>query len=233
VRNTAIRDKCTMPLRILAGGGRIAWNDAGNSPNVHFVYYDTGIVPVLFDLTNLPTKPGVRQSPNYKGTRSGYVIECEGGWYAGGRGGGSAFDADGQRIEKLSGDGGRGHAKNFIDAVRSRDKSKLTAPVETIGHHSSAWCNLANVAYQLGGKYSKGQVMEINKGYKPWEDLLETAREHYAAHGADLDSDQIKLSPILEMDPKTERFVGPNADEANKFLTREFRNKEYEIPAKV
>ncbi len=47
-----------------------------------------------------------------------------------------------------SGDKGGDHFANFIEAVRSGDRSKLNAPVET-AHLSSALAHLGNIAYRL------------------------------------------------------------------------------------
>ena len=80
--NVVLLDKVPFPKRVLAGGGRVAWNDAGNTPNATFVSYDTGTVPVIFGLSNLPTKRGATDDLRYKGVGSGYVIQCEGGYYA-------------------------------------------------------------------------------------------------------------------------------------------------------
>lgn len=44
---------------------------------------------------------------------------------------------------------GGDHYKNFIDAVRSRDKSILNGPIET-GHVSAGISHLANISYRLG-----------------------------------------------------------------------------------
>ncbi len=52
-RNNVFLDKVTLPTRIMAAGGRVAWNDAGNTPNVHFVYFDTGEIPTVIGLSNL------------------------------------------------------------------------------------------------------------------------------------------------------------------------------------
>jgi len=46
------------------------------------------------------------------------------------------------------GDKGGDHYANFIQAVRSRDKSKLNAPVET-AHLASGLAHLGNIAYRL------------------------------------------------------------------------------------
>ena len=42
--NVVLRDRVPFPKRIAAAGGRVVWNDAGQTPNVCFVYYDTGSV---------------------------------------------------------------------------------------------------------------------------------------------------------------------------------------------
>ena len=38
LRNNVFQDKVALPKRIMGGGGRVTWNDAGQTPNVHFVY---------------------------------------------------------------------------------------------------------------------------------------------------------------------------------------------------
>ena len=228
VRNVGLADKVGLPKRILAGGGRLVWKDAAETPNVHFAYYDTGSTPVLFDLTNLPLKPGSKAAPAYQNIRSGYTVHCEGGRYSGGRGGGAAYDKDGKRIKKFSGNGGAGHMENFIAAVRSRKVDTLKAPVLQ-GHFSSGWCELANVAYKTGAAYSKDAALEINKGMKAWGDLLDAANARLEAHGITLDDPAVKLSPVLEMDTKTEKFTGALADKANVHLGREYR-KGFELP---
>lgn len=232
IRNVPLGDKCSLPKRVLAGGGRLVWNDAGETPNVHFVYYDTGIVPVLFDLSNLPVAKGRKASPNYRGVRSGYVIQCEGGYYAGGRGGGTVFDNNGKRIARLSGDGGRDHNRNFIDCVRSRKRSDLHAEIEKT-HYSTGWCNLANMAYQLGHGYTKQQAMEMAADFKPWGELLDGFEAHLEAIGVNVAKSDLRLSAPLEFDPEKETFTGPSATPAAmKLLRREYR-KGFELPNPV
>ena len=55
---------------------------------------------------------------------------------------------------------------------------------------------------------------------------------HLKAHSLALDSDAIRLSPMLELDTKTEQFTGQHADAANQFLKREYREG-YEVPSLV
>ncbi len=71
------------------------------------------------------------------GPGSGYVVACEGGYLYGQRGGAEAIDLDGKSIRKFKGGDMQGlHIRNFFDAVRSRDNTKLNAEVK-IGHDSS------------------------------------------------------------------------------------------------
>lgn len=227
VRNNVFQDKVTIPQRIFGGGGRIAYNDAGETPNVHFVYFDTGSYPVVIGLSNLPSVVGGKKAAPHPGPNSGYVVYCEGGEYHGQRGGGTAFDKDGKKIRgfgKNTGDDK--HQANFIDAVRKRDRSILNADVE-VGHHSTGWCNLANIAFQAGGKFSSEQAKEID--LEQWSTLMKEMEAHTAVHGVKLDDDQIRLSPMLELNVEEGRFVGDNAGQANKFIKREYR-KGYEVP---
>ncbi len=81
VRNVVFQDQVALPHKIFGGGGRVVWNDAGETPNVHFVYFDTGSIPVVIGLTNLAADPQAKpvRSPAHPGPGSGYVAYCEGG----------------------------------------------------------------------------------------------------------------------------------------------------------
>ena len=225
-------DECTLPVRIASGGGRVAWNDAGETPNVHVVYFDTGIVPVIFSLSNLPLKTGVTAEPHYRGIRSGYVIQFEDGYYAGGRNGGWAYDKEGKRLQQFKGDGGGAHAKNFIDAVRSRNTATLNADIER-AHYSSSWCHLANIAYRLGADHTNAKAKALAADFKPWQELVDEYEGYVTANDVDLAKANLKLSSFLEIDPKKETFIGPSATpQALSLLTREYR-KGFEVPAQV
>jgi hypothetical protein len=145
--NVVLRDRVAFPRRVAAAGGRVAWKDAGETPNVCVVYYDTGTTPLFYAMSNLPAEAGGSRVLEYKGVKSGYVVHCEGGYYAGGRGGGGAYDMNDKLIRHFKGDSGAGHPRNFVDSVRARDSKRLNAEVQ-IGHQSTAWCNLANVAIE-------------------------------------------------------------------------------------
>ncbi len=229
VRNNVFQDKVTTPRKIFGGGGRIVWKDAGETPNVHFVYFDTGSVPVVIGLSNLPAEPGggKKQAAPHPGPGSGYVVYGEGGFYHGQRGKGAAYDSDGKLIKEFEGNRGEVvHQKNFLDAVRSRDRSIQNAELE-VGHHSTGWCNFANIAFQAGSKFSFDEAKEID--LEQWTTLIGEMESHTRAHGVNMESDQIRLSPMLELDADTGRFVGNQSGMANKLIKREYREG-YEVP---
>lgn len=229
LRNNIFQDQVRLPKRVFGAGGRIAFNDAGDTPNVHFVYFDTGKIPVVIALSNLTAGPKERKSPQHVGPNSGYMAYCEGGRFEGQRGGAKAFDNDGKLIKTFKGNGGNGiHHENFIAAVRSRDVSSLNTDIE-MGHLSTGWCNLANIAYQTGTPFRKSDSDIVTGDSGIWNSLVDEMGSHIAAHGVKLESDDIKLSPMLTVDVENETFVGANAEAANRFVKREYRAG-YEVP---
>ncbi len=222
-RNNVFQDQVTLPKRIMGGGGRVAWNDAGDTPNVHFVYFDTGDIPTVIGLTNMTAGPGENKSPKHPGPGSGYIAYCEGGRFEGRRGGGVAYDKDEKVIRKFSGNSGnRIHQQNFIDCVRSRDVSALNTDVE-MGNYSTGWCNLANIAFQAGATYSPEAAAELAKQVPEWGQLHDEMKTHMAAHKVDLTGGQVQLSGMLNFDPDQGKFTGDGAAQANAFLKRQYR----------
>ena len=52
---------------------------------------------------------------------------------------------------------------------------------------------------------------------------LEHIRDNCKAVGLPIDGMTYTIGPVLTFDPKTERFTGERADEANKLLRRDYR----------
>lgn len=220
-RNNVFQDEVALPSRVMAAGGRVAWGDAGDTPNVHFVYFDTGDIPTVIGLSNMTAAPGVKGSPAHPGPASGYIAYCEGGRFEGQRGKAAAFDSDGKLIREFRGNGGNGlHHTNFLDAVRSRDAASLNAEVE-VGNLSTGWCNLANVAFRAGQQYSAGAAAELAQEIPLWGELHEDMKKHIEAHSVEMS--ELSLSPILEFDVAKGQFHGEGADKANGFMKREYR----------
>ena len=223
LRNNVFQDKVSLPRRIFGGGGRVVWNDAGETPNVHFVYFDTGSIPVVIGLSNLTAGKGERGAAPHPGPGSGYIAYCEGGRFEGQRGRGVAYDKDGKVVKNFSGNsGGVVHQANFLEAVRAQDASLLNAEVE-VGHLSTGWCNLANVAYRTGDAFRWEDAKQIDDSAGIWMSLLDEMKSHLSAHDLKIDDAEIRLSPMLNVDPEREVFVGDHAELANQFMKREYR----------
>jgi len=212
----------SMPSKVMSFGGRFGWNDAGNTPNMLVTAYDFNGIPVFFEVRQLRLKPDVNAVSSYRGTRVGIIIDCEGGSFRGGRGGGWIYDKDGEKMQPFKGDGGGGHRANFIAAVRSRKESDLNCPVEK-GHYGAAVGHLANISYRTGKDVSPDELRAQVAGS---EELLD-AYERYASHLSDWDLDFKKtpwiLGASLEYNPSTERFTGALASKANPYLRRQDR----------
>ena len=68
------------------------------------------------------------------------------------------------------------------------------------------------------------------KNDKAVAEALGRMEEHLAANNVDLKKTTLTLGPVLEMNPKTERFT--NNEAANKLVSREYRAP-YVVPEKV
>lgn len=226
VRNNVFQDKVSLPKKILGGGGRVALNDAGESPNVHFAYFDTGSIPVVIGLSNLPAEPNGRKSPSHPGPSSGYVVYCEGGRFEGQRGRAVAYDSSGKIVREFRGNGDVKHQQNFIDALRAQDRQLLNAEV-AVGNDSTGWCNLANVAVRCGTSFSRDRMESVT--LREWNALFAEMEDHLESHAISLNDDSIRLSPMLQLNSETEQFEGEYAETANQFLKREYRSK-FEVP---
>ena len=170
---------------------------------------------------NIAAKPGGKKSPKHMGPGSGYIVQCADGHYEGRRGGGVAFDPDGQEIKTFEGNSGNGsHQQNFIDAVRKRDRRILNADVVT-GNDSTAWCNLANSAFRASGQWNQNEVEDGLSDMAKQASILAAALLPYDTK---LQSKDVKLSSVLEVTPQTGKFTGAGSEQANQFYKREYRS---------
>jgi hypothetical protein len=183
-----------LPKRVMSLGGRFLFDDDGRTPNTQIALfqYDPGPL-VIFELRNLPSKQGPKMSrvkTKYEGGES-RLPDLQGP--EGGRGGFSAH---------------KGHLLNFLSAVRSRKTSDLRAPLIE-GHLSSTLVHMANISYRLGTPRSADAAREAvrDRGSEAVE-VFEGFREHLRINGVDFAKTEVVVGPWLEMDRKTERFVG-------------------------
>jgi len=95
-----------LPPRVLCTGGRFAVDDAGQTPNTQLTVLDYKPAPIYIENRNLPMRPGTREMDQLQGIREGLILQCEGGCFAGFRGGGWAYDNDGKKIRQFKATGG-------------------------------------------------------------------------------------------------------------------------------
>jgi predicted dehydrogenase len=212
----------------LSIGGRLGYEDDGTTPNTQIVYHGYAKAPLLFEVRGLPISNSNEKMDNYRGAGVGVVIDCEGGYVVNpSYTRAIAYDKDGKEVKRW--DGGGNHFENFINAVRSRKRSDLTAEAEE-GHLSAALCHTANLSYQLGKQLPPEEIRDAVKHNSELGEALGRMEEHLAANNVDTKKTPATLGALLNMDPKTERFTGNPA--ANRMLARDYR-KPFIVPARV
>jgi predicted dehydrogenase len=218
----ALGQSC-LPARVISLGGRFGYIDDGETPNTQLAIFDYKPAPIILETRGLPMKKGVRAMDHYRGIRSGNIIQCEHGYFAGGRGGGWVFDNQGKKIKQFKGDGGAGHQSNFIKAMRTRKKSDLNADIRE-GHISAALCHMANISYRLGSQSSPDKVKRTIQGSREGLKTFERFVLHLSANEVDLNKTPVVLGPWLSIDAAKERFVGDFPTRwANELLKRDYR----------
>ncbi len=215
--------------RVMSIGGRLGYEDAGDTPNTQIVYHDFDKAPLIFETRGLPSKNLDWKNPmdEYRGSRIGVIVQCENGYvviptYSKA----TAFDNDGNEVKSWS--GGGDHFGNFLDAVKSGKKEDLNADILD-GHLSSALCHTGAISHMLGSTMNKEQVDDhVDKTSNAlWRDSWDRMAKHLDANGVDVSDPKLSVGPFLEMDPKTETF--PGNEPANKLLTRNYREG-YVVP---
>ena len=214
----ALNDPMALPDSVECMGGRFAWDDAGNTPNMLLVRMMYGDVPITCETINL-------KRPNYKGVGVGVIVSCEKGEFRGGRGGGKVLAPDGSELAKWGGNQ-NAHYGKFIEAIQKNDKSVLSSEVESAGY-SSDLAHVSNIAYKVGQEVAHEEVME-RFGHD--EDLKESIARYGTIRKDNGVDAAVKWTygSKLTFDNKKGQFVGDGAKAANPFMTRPYR-KGFEV----
>jgi hypothetical protein len=192
------------------------------------VVHDYATAPLIFEVRGLPAKPGDNAMDKYRGVAIGNIVDCEGGYvvtseYFTAK----ALDRDGKVVKEFRGTDR--HMANFIDVVRSRRTADLYGPLEE-GHVSSSLCHLGNISHQLGrAPFRAGEIRAKVAGDAALAEACGRMMEHLEINHVDLAETPATLGLPLTIDPKAERFTGPDAAAANALLTRQYR-KSFEVP---
>ncbi|MCH7918239.1 MAG: Gfo/Idh/MocA family oxidoreductase [Planctomycetes bacterium] len=220
-----------VPETVQAVGNRFHWDDDGQTPNMIMALYEHQDVKVVLDVRNLQdlSRPGGTRGAVYLGMRGGNHIQMEKGYMQISRGGGFAYDLDGEKLKQYVGDGGGAHEQNFIDAIRSGKASDLNCEIGE-GHLSTVMCHQANVAFKLGHPVTEETVQA---GMRRHDDALEAFEDMSAqitGMGVDLKRNHFIMGPKITYDNAAEHFTGEYSGEANALIKLTGRPG-FEIPA--
>jgi len=221
-----------LPRRTRTMGGRFAWDDTGQTPNTSLTLLEFPRVPILVEIRNLPQQAGVRAMDAHLGIREGFALHYEGGRFVGLRGGGWIYDNDGNRVRNFPGDGGAGHAANFIHAVRSRRAADLRGPIAE-GHASTVACELGNLSWRLGRSATFAECRTAAGAHPGAAEALVALERNVTANGVDLAKHPFALGPWIEVrDGAIHEVAGGDrtALARARDLARGQARKPYEIP---
>src|SRR5262245_10566480 len=226
-----------LPTKVYSLGGRFLSDgpDQAQTPNMQLAvmeFGDNGPI-LLFEVRGLTGKhPDYPQDvTNQFFMTEGVIKTAPGGRRGGGEGGYMFYGKNGGEGQKLDVPEPKITVADafpaFINAVRTRKPEDNNCDAE-VAHYSAACCHLGNISYRLGAgdpkNYEKARgVVKDTGDNKEVVTGLEKIRDNSKALGIPMDDATWTIGPVLSFDPKTERFTGERADEANKLLTRPYR----------
>jgi len=221
-----------MAPRVMSIGGRFGYDDDGQTPNTIISLFDYDAFPIIYEIRALPRakneKVDVYQGitsrgmDRYRGINFGMIIQCEHGYFSGGRGGGWTYDNDGKKIKQFAGDGGWGHMTNFLETMRSRRVGDLKADVLE-GHITASMIHSADISYRLAQHRPVDQIKKAVEGNDLLAESFDRLLQHLQANEIDLAKNPIAVGPMLTFDTDSEKFVGDDSYYANMFLSRNYR----------
>jgi predicted dehydrogenase len=217
-------DAVAKPIKVISLGGRFDWDDQGETPNAHLTIFDYGDYQLVFESCNLVTGK-TRTVTNAFHTDQGVITSGRFTPH------GSKKSEGLPKVEVDMGAGG-GIFENFVKAVRSRKHTDLQADVLD-GHLSSLLCHVGAICYRLG------EVVPFDKSRKAFGDskvaydALMQMEGRMKSRGVKFDDSlRYRIGPVLTFDQKTEKFTGDRADEANRLISRRYREP-FVVPDKV
>ncbi len=214
------------PRRVVSYGGRLGYEDAGNTPNTLVVHLDYDPAPILFEVRGLPSKSGSEEMDEYRGSRVGVVVQFEKGHLLiPSYGDAVAYDTQGQEIKSWHEGNDQLHFDNFLAAVRARDAGLLNAEVLE-GHLSSALCHLGNTSYRMGQAVGAPELVASVQGNDLLADSVDRMLTHGEANGLPRDSVRVVQGAELTMEPGQERF----RDETANAMLHRIDRSDYRVP---
>ena len=221
------------PPRAMSIGGRLRFQDCGETANTHITMLDFQPAPIICEVRNVGSTEDPAKIGKYRGQNKGILIDCEEGYFAGDASSGALYDREGMKIKELGeGDSPKAlelsHLSAFLNAVRTRTTSDLAA--ESIeGYRSVACCHMANISHRIGRLADPETIRAAITGKPELNDAFDRCVAYLQEYGVDLNTEHATLGPWVTFDEASGRFTGECAELANSHLRREYR-KPYVVP---
>jgi predicted dehydrogenase len=206
------------PDRAQSLGGRFAYVDDGQTPNTQVCWFDYGDVGLLFEVRGLKTKK------TYDADVA-VVVHCEDGYVvisADEKKLPTAHTWDTEQVALFDAKEPKdySHQRNFVDAVKARKQSMLTAEINE-GYVSTALCHLANISYRLGEEASFSNEEPFGPDHETPNEAFGRMKKHLEANKVKLADTRYKLGKDLAVNASGQDFFSD--EKANELLTREYR----------
>lgn len=202
----------TLPIRVMAMGGRFLWKDQGETPNTMLGIgeYPNGQY-VFFNVRNVNYNGYERQVENeYYFEDGGKIIREK--YYPKGSGVGEPIDIPDGHVTP------GGQWGSFIAACRAGDPKMANGNVVD-AHYGSVLGHLMNNSYRLGkGVPFNEKAGRFGDNKDAYEHFMKLHEVMSKGVGIPEDGNQYIVGPWLTFDPKTERHTGEFAAEANELL---------------
>ena len=133
------------PTAVSAAGGKFFFDDAQEWPDTLMVTYEYPGKVLQYEMR-------IWSEPRLHDQGEGAAIYGDKGWVLVSNSTWKAFDGEGKVLQE----GGdktalTAHVRNFLDAVKSRDRASLNQEIAQ-GHVSSVLCHAGNIAWRTGKK---------------------------------------------------------------------------------
>lgn len=201
--------------RTISIGGRLGYEDAGNTPNTQVVYHDYPAAPLIFETRGLPRSKAAQAAwgdsmDKFRGSGVGVIVQCEEGHVlVPDYGRAFAFNHAGDLVKEWKHYGN--HHGNWLDAIEAGDSSMLNCEIQE-GHVSSALCHTGGVSHLVGEPLPAMEIADSLKGYPLLSLSVDRMLAHLRANDVDVDGEALlTLGPWLDVDVETEQFVDNEA----------------------
>ena len=218
--------------RVFSVGGRVGYEDAGNTPNTQIIFHAYEQAPLVFEVRGLPRAQRFQENgwkdemDRFRGSDIGVIVQCEKGYVNVPNYSQAVIYDNAGEVVKSFDEGGR-HHENWLKAVAARDPKLLSADIQE-GHLSSALCHTGNVSYRVGKKAKTAEIAERVAANELLANSFDRMLGHLRANGVDVDGDAVlTCGEWVTVDPKSEELSG--ADGAAEMQTRKYRQP-FDVP---